>query len=288
MKPYTCYQRQSSERSTHSGLGDDDGGVRESYSDTFSSLSPPRTVSSPALVYYNDGLHTDSGPLSISPTSHVAYTCYFDPIRATASDDCQDCRAILIRNQDDYSRLQSPPRIVIDPALPTSNDDDLPLSAGGSDTAPISMAIGTVNDIASAVPPRKTRSSCNRSLRSTRSVKIKVSTQLSRWSTNLDKFLVSAQDQLVDGLGAVHLTTYPNGVTVSNKQYSIKTSKSRSSRAPIMSTHRFIMPITVSEAPNHDWPSVAKGDPSQSELTTMYGCYFISCVRWQNQLWITK
>jgi hypothetical protein len=143
-----------------------------------------------------------------------------------------------------------------------------------------------------ASSPRKTK------IKLTRKNKAYLRQQkLNEWHQYLDEFLRSDQASLLSSRAGTILTTLAaNGqamVTTSTvKNFKSTTSTSSRNRNNIhgaISTHRFVLPINVEAK---DWHSLAQSTTgtiaTTDEEIANHGCYYISCVRWERELWITK
>ena len=117
---------------------------------------------------------------------------------------------------------------------------------------------------------------------------------MSEWSKQLEQFLsVGHVNLLVADPGTVYVTL-PSGCTTvrpaSHVAVERNKSRNRASQLGKMSTHRFLLPINVATFTPPDWVAMTEANtaqPSESFLS-LYGCHYISCVRWDDELWVTK
>lgn len=135
-------------------------------------------------------------------------------------------------------------------------------------------------------------------IRLTRKSKVDTHQQrLNQWHKHLDAFLQSEQESLPSSRSGTILTTLAVGgeavVTTSKVKASSKAASTTSTRnrsaahSNTISTHRFVLPIDIEAREWHSLSQSSSKTISDDEIAN-YGCYYISCVCWESQLWITK
>ena len=121
------------------------------------------------------------------------------------------------------------------------------------------------------------------------------------WAARLVDFLASPHELLFDIADEAIVTTLPDGTTREMRQEGGERAEEKAGgssgqkgrrRGMRMATHRFLLPVEASrgQLDGRDWDRIAAavlGQHYTVESLAASGCLFISCVRWQGELWIT-
>lgn len=148
-----------------------------------------------------------------------------------------------------------------------------------------------INDSSCKVRSSVQKVLSNRKMKLTIKKRSSTSRALMKWSHQLSLFLRKSQDELHHAFpGSILFTLPSDSPSLTSSSPSAESTRRRSSQPGKMSINRFLLPIDVATFKIGDWASLTDvGRPlPNEEFLSIHGCHYVSCVRWEKELWITK